>query len=235
MTITWNKINDLDTKLWEVKSMLSTCEDALYTEGGIRSPDFESIGAVLYISAQKVSEMQETVGGLFKDIRNDYTSSEDEDEDKAFWDSLRKSAREWPYKDPVGEPLEDGGGEDDSSGIFQEEVEEGDTEFTSSLDVKLKEEHPDGSATYTINADKDTMDKVFKTFFIQAVIEGIKSANMKSDEFIRRARVYDAAVALEKLLVEYELNEDFDYDPLIKAARQKLSEALHGKYDSFMA
>jgi len=228
MSNTWDKIDNLDIKLWEVKSMLATCEDALYTEGGLRSPDCESIGAVLHMASQKVEEAQKSADELWKTIKH-------EDEDKAFWDSLRKSAREWPYKDPVGEPLEDGGGEDDSSGVFQEEVEERNTEFTSSLDVKLKEEHPDGSATFIINADKNEMDRIFKTFFIQAVIEGIKSADMKSDEFIRRSRVYDAAVALEKLLVEYELNENFDYDPLIKAARQKLSEALHGKHDSFMA
>jgi len=233
MNDTWNKIDDLDTKLWEVKNILSTCEDALHTQKGFRLPNCESVGEVLYMASQKVSEMQETVGGLIKDIRNEYTSKEDED--KAFWYSLRKSAREWPYDEQMVLPLEDGNRTHTSGEVLQKEVEEGDTRPSSRIDVELKEEHEDGSATYAINADKDTMDKIFQTFLTQAVIEGIKSADMKSDEFIRRSRAYDAAVALEKLLVEYELNEYFDYDPLIKAARKKLSEALHGKYDSFMA
>lgn len=144
-------------------------------------------------------------------------------------------ASEWDADGEVGLPMEDEEGEDESSSLDEEPEESAEEpaarRFTrsaflgSSLKVDLMEEHDDGSATYTITSDDGTLKRLFEAFFIQAMIEGIKSVEGGNEKF---ASLKKAATDLERVLQVWESSDVLDYDPDVKDRREALTKALYG-------
>jgi len=147
----------------------------------------------------------------------------DEDDDEEFWGSLRRASRKWPYGGEVGEPMEDGAGAGEGGGLLQKEVGGGDTEFTAGLDVKLKEEHPDGSATFAVTADEATMSRIFEAFFVQALIAGLEATRRRNDDYVREARRRAPWVGLTEADI-YEAMDDEDHFDFARAIEAKLKE-----------
>jgi len=117
---------------------------------------------------------------------------------------------------------------------LQEDAEEGDEEAKDGEDleddtrfnVEMIKEHEDGSATFQVSGSKASMQKLFETFFCQAVVNGILMTEKGNERYSAQQRAIDAARDLEVLLEAWETNEDFDYDPVVKNARRELAEAL---------
>jgi hypothetical protein len=125
--------------------------------------------------------------------------------------------------------VEDEDGEDDGDEVDEEDAEETQPRTFGStagrLNVELKEEHDDGSATYTITSDDGTLHRLFEAFFVRAMIEGIKSVEGENQKF---ASLKKAATELERVLQVWEDSDVLDYDPEVKEKRQALTKALYG-------
>jgi hypothetical protein len=131
--------------------------------------------------------------------------------------------------------VEDEEGEDDGDSLDEEDAQPAEAadagRFTrsdfltgKSLRVELKEEHPDGSATYTIHSDDDTLQRVFDAFFLQALFRGIESVEEENKKFISLKR---AAEELERFLRVWEESDEMDYDSSVKEKREALTAALY--------
>ena len=108
-----------------------------------------------------------------------------------------------------------------------EEADEGeDSEDRPSFNVEMVEEHEDGSATFSVNGSKKSMEQLFHAFFVQALINGILLTKEKNDQYCAQQRALEMARDLEVLLRKWETSDDFDYDPMVKATRVELSKAL---------
>ena len=108
-----------------------------------------------------------------------------------------------------------------------EEADEGeDSEDRPSFNVEMVEEHEDGSATFSVNGSKKSMEQLFHAFFVQALINGILLTKEKNDQYCAQQRALEMARDLELLLRKWETSDDFDYDPMVKATRVELSKVL---------
>ena len=108
-----------------------------------------------------------------------------------------------------------------------EEADEGeDFEDSPSFNVDLVKEHEDGSATFSVNGSKKSMQQLFEAFFIQALINGVLLTKEKNGQYCAQHRALEMARDLEVLLRKWETSDDFDYDPMVKATRVELSKAL---------
>jgi hypothetical protein len=108
-----------------------------------------------------------------------------------------------------------------------EEADEGEnSEDRPSFNVEMVEEHEDGSATFSVNGSKKSMEQLFHAFFVQALINGILLTKEKNDQYCAQQRALEMARDLEVLLRKWETSDDFDYDPMVKATRVELSKAL---------
>jgi hypothetical protein len=108
-----------------------------------------------------------------------------------------------------------------------EEADEGeDSEDRPSFNVEMVEEHEDGSATFSVNGSKKSMEQLFHAFFVQALINGILLTKEKNDQYCAQQRALEMARDLEVLLRKWETSDDFDYDPMVKATRVELSKVL---------
>ena len=125
-------------------------------------------------------------------------------------------------------PVEDDEGENDSDEVDEEEAEKTQPRTFGSTDgrlnVELTEEHDDGSATYTVTANDDTLKRLFQVFFIRAIIEGIQSVEGENQKFVSLKK---AATDLERVLQVWENSDVLDYDPEIKGKREALTKALY--------
>jgi hypothetical protein len=131
-------------------------------------------------------------------------------------------------------PVEDNEGEDDGDEVEEEDDGEAEEDhsgpdprsafLSSKLNVELAEEHDDGSATYTITSDDGTLHRLFEAFFLQAMIEGIKSVEVENKKF---ASLKKAATDLERVLQVWEDSDVLDYDPEVKEKRKALTKALY--------
>jgi hypothetical protein len=146
-----------------------------------------------------------------------------------IYKATRNVTREWDAGGEVGLPVEDEDGEDDGDEVDEEDAEETQPRLaeriTRRLNVELAEEHDDGSATYTITSDDGTLHRLFEAFFVQAMIEGIKSVEGENQKF---ASLKKAATELDQFLQVWENSDVLDYDPEVKEKRVALTKALYG-------
>jgi hypothetical protein len=94
------------------------------------------------------------------------------------------------------------------------------------LTVRLATEHEDGSATFEIDAPKEVMQQLFESMFTQAVIRGIETTKKENDAWVCTTNVVKAAKELDTLLRMWEVSDTLDYEPEVRQAREKLTEAL---------
>jgi hypothetical protein len=207
MSLTWKDATDIEEAVYEIRALVSVLGDAACNSMCTPSPD--NVGTVLHIIDRRIDTIEHRISDIYKATRN--------------------VTREWDADGEVGLPLEDGEGKDDGDKVDEEEAEEtqprtfGST--AGSLNVELTEEHDDGSATYTVTANDDTLKRLFQVFFIRAIIEGIQSVEGENQKFVSLKR---AATDLERVLQVWENSDVLDYDPEVKEKRQALTKALYG-------
>lgn len=108
-----------------------------------------------------------------------------------------------------------------------EEADEGeDIEYAPRFNVDLIKEHEDGSATFQVSGSNKSMKQLFEAFFCQAVINGMLLTKEKNDKYCAERRALEVARDLDVLLRKWETSDDFDYDPMVKATRVELTNAL---------
>lgn len=108
-----------------------------------------------------------------------------------------------------------------------EEADEGeDFEDSPRFNVDLIKEHEDGSATFQVSGSDKSMRQLFEAFFCQAVINGVLLTKEKNDGYCAERRALELARDLDVLLRKWETSDDFDYDPMVKATRVELTNAL---------
>lgn len=216
--MTWSDINEVETQIYEAKALLSVMQDAVNNQ--VCTPTAEALSATIGVVENKLRVLEDYVPKLF-----------------SLYKETKKTPSKWDADGEVGIPMEDSAGEEDGGWLDEEDEEDGETEDAGrptrsdfltgkSLRVELKEEHPNGSATYTIHSDDDTLQRVFEAFFVQALLRGVESAEEENKKFISLKR---AAEELERFLRVWEDCGDLDYDPSVKEKREALTEALYGK------
>jgi hypothetical protein len=212
MSLTWKDATDIEEAVYEIRALVSVLGDAACNEMCTPSPD--NVGTVLHIIDRRLDAIEHRISDIYKATRN--------------------VTREWDADEEVGLPVEDEDGEDDGDEVDEEDDSKAEEDhsgsdsgssFVGGLKAVLKEEHDDGSATYTITADDDTLKRLFEAFFIRAVIEGLKSVEGKNEEFVSLKK---AATELDQFLQVWENSDVLDYDPEVKEKRQALTKALYG-------
>jgi hypothetical protein len=95
--------------------------------------------------------------------------------------------------------------------------------------VELVEEHEDGGATFRIEASAETMRFMFESFMKLAIVNGIESAEQETEDWIKNNQqnsVISAAEEIEILLRTWETSDELDYEPVIRASRERLTDAI---------
>ena len=70
--------------------------------------------------------------------------------------------------------------------------------MSHSFNVEMVEEHEDGSATFSISGDKESMHALFEAFFTQALINGIDYAVENKHRWIAERHLVDAALEMHR-------------------------------------
>ena len=99
------------------------------------------------------------------------------------------------------------------------------------LTVRLTTEHEDGGATFELDAPKEVMQQLFESMFTRAVMLGIETTKKENDAWIGATEVVKAAKELDTLLRMWEVSDTLDYEPEVRQARDKLTEALKNAND----
>lgn len=127
-------------------------------------------------------------------------------------------------------PFQDGDGATASDRLSEEDTEGTEAERTSrygrSFDVKQVAEHEDGSATFSINASQQDMQRLFEAFFQQALVLGILAAKKEADDWIAGQKALELADKLVRFLDVWEQTECFDYSPSVEDVKKELKAAL---------
>lgn len=200
---TWGQMNDLDTLTYETKAMLEVVSDGLLNA---ECPsNGENAGAVIRLALEKIEKIQAI--------------------HQEMWDEQREKKFGSSDKDPI---FDDEDEEDPLAELLSEDREEDPFEdySSTSFNVELAEEHEDGSATFQVSGNKESMTKLFEAFFSHAVLNGILLTEEKTKVYSAERRALELARDFEVLMREWETSEDLDYDPIVKAKREQLSEAL---------
>jgi hypothetical protein len=207
MSLTWKDATDIEEAVYEIRALVSVLGDAASNAMCTPSPD--KIETVLHIIDRRIDAIEHRIPDIYKATRN--------------------VTRKWDADGEVGLPVEDEDGEDDGDEVDEEDAEETQPRLaeriTRRLNVELAEEHDDGSATYTITSDDGTLHRLFEAFFVQAMIEGIKSVEGENQKF---ASLKKAATELDQFLQVWENSDVLDYDPEVKEKRVALTKALYG-------
>lgn len=214
METVFNSLTTLEEKLHSAKAIASVCIGALESDYS----NNEEIQSALSLIEKTLEESYDEVEKLYK-LRREFflqnTSQRTDDRKVVF-------------------PVEDDEGEDDGDEVEEEDDGEAEEDhsgpdprspfLSSSLKVDLMEEHDDGSATYTIKSDDGTLHRLFEAFFLNAMIEGIKSVEGENQKFVSLKK---AATDLERVLQVWENSDVLDYDPEVKEKREALTKALY--------
>ena len=207
MSLTWKDATDIEEAVYEIRALVSVLGDAASNAMCTPSPD--KVETVLHIIDRRIDAIEHRIPDIYKATRN--------------------VTRKWDADGEVGLPVEDEDGEDDGDEVDEEDAEETQPRLaeriTRRLNVELAEEHDDGSATYTITSDDGTLHRLFEAFFVQAMIEGIKSVEGENQKF---ASLKKAATELDQFLQVWENSDVLDYDPEVKEKRVALTKALYG-------
>ena len=200
---TWAHMNELETLTYKTKAMLEVVSDGLLHDTCPSKP--EDSAAVIRMAVEKIEQIQAI--------------------HQEMWDEQREEKCKSNDKDSL---LDDEDEEDTLSQLLSEKREEDPLEDYSStrFNVELAEEHEDGSATFQVSGSKESMTRLFEAFFSHAVLNGILLTEEKTRVFSAERRALELARDFEVLMREWETSEDLDYDPIVKAKREQLSEAL---------
>jgi len=200
---TWAQMNELDTLNYETRAMLEVVSDGLLSP--VCPSNGENAGAVIRLALEKIEKIQAI--------------------HQEMWDEQREEKFGSSDKDPI---FDDEDEEDTLSQLFSEDREENPFEDypSTSFNVELAEEHEDGSATFQVSGNKESMTRLFEAFFSHAVLNGILLTEEKTKVYSAERRALELARDFEVLMREWETSEDLDYDPIVKAKREQLSEAL---------
>ena len=213
MSLTWKDATDIEEAVYEIRALVSVLGDA--ASNAICTPSPDKVETVLHIIDRRIDAIEHRIPDIYKATRN--------------------VTRKWDADGEVGLSVEDEDGEGNGDEVEKEddsEAKEGhfgsnsrSAFLGSDLKIKLAEEHDDGSATYTITSNDGTLHRLFEAFFVQAMIEGIKSVEVENQKFVSLKR---AATELDQLLQVWENSDVLDYDPEVKEKRQALTKALYG-------
>jgi hypothetical protein len=218
----WRGLNEVEENLYEAKALLDVMADGMCNE--VILIDNDAYATTTRLICEKIEKAQEANTQLFVECREnddgriDYASAWPDDE----------LASEWPDDGAVGVALQDGAGDGDSGQVDEEAERDYFGKSRPRFDVNLKEEHPDGSATYTVSGSKEDMQKLFEAFFNQALSLGIESANTHLGYALAREKVLETAKQLNALLAAWETSDEMDYTPVVKEVRQQLGKYLQG-------
>ena len=94
------------------------------------------------------------------------------------------------------------------------------------ITVTHKEDHEDGSATFEFHMSDEMLHKLFEIFTVSGIVNGIKYEKNNIDSFIAEQKVIDAAKEFEAKMREWEEEDDCDYEPNCRKAREALSAAI---------
>lgn len=202
---TWNQMNNLDTLTYEVKAMLEVVSDGLLSD--TCPSNGENAGTVIRLVLDKIEEVQAIHEEMWDEQREEKLRAENKD-------SLLDTEEE---EETLEELLSDADEE--------EPVEDYDYSSTR-FNVELAEEHEDGSATFHVSGNQKSMTRLFEAFFSHAVLNGLILTEEKTKVYSAERRALELARDLEVLMREWETSESLDYDPIVKAKREQLSEAL---------
>lgn len=216
----WRGLNEVEENLYEAKALLEVMSDGLCNE--VVALEHDSYATTARMIGEKIEKAQEANNQLFAEYREnddgriDYASAWPDDE----------LTSEWPDDGEVGVALQDGAGDGDSGQVDEEAERDYFRKSSPRFDVSLKEEHADGSATYTVSGSKEDMQKLFEAFFNQALSLGIESANTHLGYVLAREKALETAEQLNALLTAWETSDEMDYDPPVKQVRQELRKYL---------
>ena len=200
----WNM--EIENAICKARGILNNVMDAH------EDPRHEHLVSALWAADGLLEQAMKAYEGGLKNETSPYNDAEF----KAELDELfsQRAADEHHYEQ-----------EADEAG--DEEADEGeDFEDSPSFNVDLVKEHEDGSATFSVNGSKKSMQQLFEAFFIQALINGVLLTKEKNGQYCAQHRALEMARDLEVLLRKWETSDDFDYDPMVKATRVELSKAL---------
>ena len=200
--MTWKQMDALDTLTYEMKALLEVVTDGLNND--VCPSNTEDSSNVIRQAIEKlvkVKEIHEQMWKQQREARTDVRTDEDADGEE----------------------------DNDSENLLPGELwedEEDNAKPTSSFDIKEIERHEDGSATYQICGSKEEMSQLFEVFFTSALIAGIKHAEGGNKKEVAKVEALEIARELVSFLRTWETSDDFDYDPVVKAKREELSQAL---------
>ena len=203
-----------DEALYKIKSVLEVTQDGLTNDVVGINQDYYA--TTLRLVMDMVDELQTDVNAEFAQRREEMLHGREAEDDGQL---------EFPFGEGAdsftGDAVQDSEPEDSEAG------EEGDAGFaTGSFGVTLVQEHEDGSATFEVHGSKTQMNKLFSTFFADALTRGIDCAEQQTDKWVLRNRIISKAKEFADLMGRWEWDDILDYEPSIKKVRCELSELL---------
>jgi len=201
MQMNWKQMNTLDELTYEMKALLEVVMDGLNNDCCPSNPEDASV--VLRQAAEKLIKIREI--------------------HEESWEAYRQEK----FIKPEEDSDEDSDDEESDFKVAALLCEDDSDEYKpTQFNVELVEEHEDGSATFTVSGSKESMKQLFEAFFCQAVINGVLLTKEKNDKYCAERKALEVARDFEVLLRTWEDSEELDYDPVVKAKRQELTEAL---------
>jgi hypothetical protein len=222
---TWDKLNAIDENLYEAKALLDVMSDGLCNE--IVAVSNDSYATAVRLIYEKIEKAIDANQELFKVYRGD-----EDEKPSDEWKEWEGETPLWPDDREVELAFQDTGGEEDSSEVVQGESSTGYEKFTG-VSLEMTEEHPDGSATFVVSGSRENIQAVMSASFCSLITRGI--AHMEEETAVltekskRAEKVMIAAKQLNDILIQWETDEDLDYDPHVKMFRETLTELLQVK------
>lgn len=216
---TWVALNEIDESLYEARALLNVMSDGMCNE--VTLLDHDTYATTTRLVCQRVERAQEVTNQLFAIYREEGNDNRD------VWKEWE--GEEAPVRPDDGEvelALQDGDGDGDSGEVDEEKTEGRSFIRSGRLNLTLVEEHPDGSATYKLSGDEKDISAIMSAAFCSLLDRGMDALGEKLQEATYRRRVVVAAKALNDILIQWETDEDLDYDPHVVVFRKALSEAL---------
>ena len=216
---TWARLNEVEENLYEAKAILDVMSDGLCNE--VIAVDNNAYATTIGLACEKIEKALNANQQLFSIYRGD----SDENKTDDVW-------KEWEGEAPIraddGEvesSFQDGEGESRGSQMDEDSAYEY-KGISPRFNVKLKEEHEDGGATFIVEGEKEDLQKLFEAFFSNALISGIDYAEEKIGKASARLKVIESAKELNNLLFVWENSEDMDYSPTISRVRKELDNNI---------
>lgn len=219
---TWVALNEIDESLYEAKALLDVMSDGMCNE--ITSLDHDTYATTTRLICQRVEKAQEITNQLFAIYRG-----EKDEYSKDEWKEWEGETSMWPDDREVELAFQDSGRAEDSGEVDKRESSTSHTKF-GSVSLELVEEHSDGSATFKILGSKENIEALMSAAFCSLLVSGIahmeEETAAANEKMARKEKALFAAKQLSDILIQWETDEDLDYDPHVLAFRKALTELL---------